>query len=72
MTDNYRELADILSPSYDELDGYSFYKFIFPNNENQGELNTDFSKPNAIYLYKDEKDDGTKRRLRRRIMLNDT
>lgn len=33
---------------------------------------TDYSHPNAIYLYKDERDAGTKRRLRRRVMLNDT
>ena len=31
----------------------------------------DYSKPNAIYLYKDPIDEGTERKLRRRIMLND-
>ncbi len=72
MTDNYSEVADILSNAYEEVDGHDFYKFIFPDNENVGELHNDFSKPNAIYLYKDEKDGGTKRSLRRRIMLNDT
>lgn len=72
MTDNYTEVADILTNAYEEIDGYDFYRAIFPDNENMGELHTNFSKPNAIYLYKDEKDEGTKRSLRRRIMLNDT
>lgn len=72
MTDNYREQIAFLSNQYDEIDGHDFYSYIFPNNENQGELLTDFSKPNAVYLYQDEKDQGTKRRLRRRVMLNDT
>ena len=72
MTNNYREQIEFLTSQFEEIDGYDFYRFIFPNNENQGEFNADFSKPNAIYLYQDEKDKGTKRRLRRRIMLNDT
>ena len=69
---NYDLLREILSSRYDEINGLDFYREIFPHNEDQGELNTDFSKPNAIYLYKDERDEGTKRRVRRRIMLNDT
>jgi len=72
MANNYWEQIEYLSSEFDEVEGYEFYKFIFPNNENQGEFNTDYSKPNAIYLYQDEKDKGTRRRLRRRIMLNDT
>ena len=72
MDKNYREQLNYLSNLYDEINGYDFYKYIFPNNENQGELNTDFSKPNAIYLYEDERDKDTNRMLRRRIMLNDT
>ncbi len=72
MDKNYREQIEYLSNQYDEIDGYDFYRYIFPNNENQGELNTDFSKPNAIYLYEDEKDKDTDRMLRRRVMLNDT
>lgn len=71
MSKNYNEQIEYLSSQYDEINGYDFYKYIFPNNENKGEFNTNFSKPNAIYLYQDEKDQGTKRRLRRRIMLND-
>ena len=72
MTDNYMEVSDILTNAYEEVGGYDFYRALFPDNENMGELHTNFSKPNAIYLYKDEKDEGTKRSLRRRIMLNDT
>lgn len=72
MTDNYSEVSDILTNAYEEVGGYDFYRVLFPDNENMGELHTNFSKPNAIYLYKDEKDEGTKRSLRRRIMLNDT
>lgn len=72
LGNNYREQIEYLSAQFNTVNGYDFYQYIFPNNENKGELHTDFSKPNAIYLYKDEKDEGTKRRLRRRIMLNDT
>ncbi len=68
----YRELEVALSALYDQVDGQSFYEFIFPDNEKQGEQHSDFSKPNAIYLYWDEKDKGTQRTLRRRIMLSDT
>jgi len=32
----------------------------------------DYSHPNAVYLYRDEEDAGTKRRLRRRVMFSDT
>lgn len=71
MTDNHREQIAFLSNQFEEINGYAFYRYLFPDNENQGEINTDFSKPNAIYLYRDEKDEGMKRRLRRRIMLND-
>lgn len=63
---------EMLSNIYDEVNGEDFYRYIFPNNENAGEYHTDFSHPNAIYLYQDEQDLGSERRLRRRIMLNDT
>lgn len=69
---NYESLLNILSDRFSEVNGYKFYKSIFPRNENKGEMNTDYSKPNAIYMYKDERDEGTKRTVRRRIMLNDT
>ena len=69
---SYRELESILCNQYDEVDGCAFYQYIFPDNEKQGEMHTDFSKPNAIFLYKDEQDEGAERRLRRRVMLSDT
>lgn len=72
VPDSYIELDCMLGALYDSVSGYDFYKYVFPNNENVGELCTDYSKPNAIYLYEDERDSGTKRRLRRRIMFNDT
>ncbi len=69
---SYNELVKYLSTDYKELEGEEFYRYIFPNNQNEGEYSGDYSKPNAIYLYKDPKDEGTERKLRRRIMLNDT
>ena len=72
MHDNYRECLEHLSARFDEVNGCDFYRDVFPDNERKGEPNTDFSKPNAVYLYRDEADEGTKRRLRRRIMLKDT
>lgn len=69
---NYNDLEQLLSFDYKEMGGEEFYRYIFPNNQDQGELSGDYSKPNAIYLYKDPRDDGKIRRLRRRIMLNDS
>lgn len=70
---DYFNCFNFLDSLYDQVNGYDFYKYIFPNNEKLGELNTDYSKPNAIYLYKDDiKSDSTDRELKRRIMLNDT
>ena len=65
---DYELVTTVLSSRYEQVNGYDFYKDIFPNNEITGELNTNFSKPNAIYLYKDI-DTG---KMKRRIMLNDT
>ena len=69
---NFRDCYELLSNVYDQVNGEDFYRYIFPDNENSGELYSDFSHPNAIYLYQDEQDEGSQRRLRRRIMLNDT
>ncbi len=55
--------------------GEDFYSFIFPNCESKGEINKDFSKPNAVFLYKDLKTtshDSDKPTSKRRIMLKDT
>ncbi len=69
---NYKEVEELLGFHYEEIEGEEFYKYIFPDNQDEGEMPGDYSKPNAIYLYKDPKDEGTERKLRRRIMLNDT
>ena len=69
---NYKEVSDILKFHYPEVEGEEFYKYLFPNNQFQGEKSVDYAKPNSIYLYKDPKDEGTERKLRRRIMLKDT
>lgn len=69
---NYDDVYNRLSNTYEEVNGYDFYRYIFPNNENKGELSNDYSRPNAIYLYKDDEKNDSKRTLRRRIMLNDT
>lgn len=71
-TKNYVETLNILSSRYDEINGYDFYREIFPNNQNAGEYREDIWQTNAVYLYRDENIDNPKRRLTRRIMLNDT
>ena len=72
MFKEYDVLYNIFSSGYSEVNGFDFYRELFPDNENKGELNSDYSKPNAIYLYRDDKNKGTKRQLSRRIMLKDT
>lgn len=67
MTKNYYECLQYMDARFPSVSGIDFYKYIFPNNENQGECNTDYSKPNSIYLYCDETE-----KFRQRIMLNDT
>lgn len=69
---NNVEQIEFLINRFEEIDGYDFYQFLFPNNEFVREFNNDFSKPNAIFLYSDLRDKDSKRRLRRRIMLKDT
>lgn len=64
---DYDVVCQFLSSRFKQVNGYDFYRDIFPNNENEGELNTDFSKPNAIYLYQDEN-----KKMKRRVMLDDT
>lgn len=68
---DYTDVIDLLKSEYVEYSGLDFYNFIFPDNENAGELHTDYSMPNAIYLYHDVRDEGTRRRMRRRVMLKD-
>lgn len=66
-TTDYFEVIEFLSSQFRELNGYDFYKEIFPNCEDEGEFNTNYSKPNAIYFYMDKE----KGKKRRRIMLQD-
>lgn len=69
VTKNYQEVCEYLRSRFPEVNGYDFYREIFPDNESSGELHDDFSKPNAIFLYRDDPSDKS---LTRRIMLNDT
>lgn len=69
MTENYRDCFEYLSAQFPQIGGYEFYREIFPDNENAGEQHTDYSHPNAIYLYRAAPD---QKKLRRRVMLNDT
>ncbi len=70
----YDEIVSMLEAQYEEVDGYSFYKEIFPDNENSGEKHRDFSHPNAIYLFRNMnyEDSDKQPRMHRRVMLNDT
>lgn len=72
MLENNSKINEILASKFNQVDGKEFYRYIFPNNEYRGELNEDYSKPNAIYLYRDYKNIDTKRVLSRRVMLKDT
>ncbi len=69
---DYYDCYACLDAKFKEVGGYEFYRDIFPNNENAGEEYTDYSHPNAVYLFRDENRAPSKRRLTRRIMLNDT
>ena len=70
----YYELTAMLGSLYDEMDGCAFYEYLFPDNETRADrYRSDFSRPNAIYLYQDEHDrERGKGGLRRHIMLADT
>ena len=35
---NYREVEQLLSFHYEEVEGEEFYRYIFPNNQNEGIL----------------------------------
>lgn len=59
----------LLDAGYDEIAGVDLYEEIFPDNEVTGEIHTDYSHPNAIFLYQPYENS---RKLKRRIMLKDT
>lgn len=62
----YKEVVARLENQFAEVRGEEFYEEIFPDNEVSGENSQDYSKPNAIFLWRDGN------RQRRRIMLQDT
>ena len=43
----YIEVLEVLNVLYDEVDGCSFYDYIFPDNQKQGEQCGHYEKPNA-------------------------
>lgn len=62
----YREVVARLENQFEEVRGQEFYEELFPGNECRGDNSQDYSKPNAIYLWREVS------RQRRRIMLADT
>ena len=67
MPQDYMDCYEYLDAQFPEVGGCEFYAELFPDIESSGELHSDFSHPNAVYLYRDEE----KGRQRRRIMLKD-
>lgn len=49
----YQEVLQILEARYEEVNGYDFYREIFPGCERSDERHKDFSHPNAIFLCHD-------------------
>ncbi len=73
VPESYDGLIQMLDVLYEEVDGCSFYEYLFPDNERQGEMPDDYSKPNAVYLYQsDSTAEYRDRKMQRRIMLSDT
>lgn len=69
LMDDYQELYEYFEGrDYRYLNGFEFYNVLYPERESQGEYQTNYKKPNPVYLYYDS----DKGRLRRRIMLKDT
>lgn len=66
--DDYKHCRYFLNDFFPEVEPLDFYYDLFPHNECKGEMNSDYSKPNAIYFYREEGGE----RLKRRIMLDDT
>lgn len=73
---DYYDCYGCLSNLFEEVDGYSFYQYVFPKNQSTGdhEVTADGFQPNAIYLYQPDDIIGETgiRKLKRRIMLDDT
>ena len=69
MLQDYQECYDFMDAQFDRVNGYDFYRELFPENECSWEQHTDYSHPNAVYLYREEA--AGKKRTRRRIMYSD-
>lgn len=69
--ENYNAVVNIMDSFTDRVNGYDFYKYIFPKNEEQGEQQSDFSRPNAIFMH-ENRVTAAKREYSKRIMLSDT
>lgn len=69
MTDDYKSCLEYISGLYPEVDGLTFYRELFPDNEDSECFDSDEYIPNAIYLHEAMDD---KNKKKRRIMLNDT
>lgn len=46
----YKEVVSVLESRYEEVNGYDFYRDIFPVAERSDEQHTDFSHPSPIFL----------------------
>lgn len=66
--EDYFICKERLKNEFEEINGFDFYRFIFPNCEDIGELNQDFSKPNPVYLFRDYET----KKINRRIMLKNS
>lgn len=62
----YKAVVARLENTFEEVYGQEFYAELFPHNECRGDMHTDFSAPNALFLWRDGN------RQRRRVMLADT
>ena len=68
MSNNYAECMEFLSSQFEKVNGFDYYLELFPNNEKQGELHSDFSQPNAIFIYMDE----LTQKKKTKLMFSDT
>lgn len=50
----YKEVLALLETRYEEVNGYDFYREVFPECECSTEKHMDYSHPNAIFLCYDE------------------
>ena len=48
---NYKEVEELLSFHYEEIEGEEFYRYIFPNNQNEGEYSGDYSLSLTLFIF---------------------